>query len=249
MTGNGVRNLQCWTATNIGLVRDENQDEVDARNFGSRILAVVCDGMGGERSGSQASKIAIRELFDRFTAGYQQGMDAEQIRILLLSSVSAANSVIYTTARMDYRSYGMGTTCVAAFVEPGWISVVNVGDSRAYLVQNGGIRQLTQDHTVVNMLFQQGKICREDMAHHPQRNMLTRAVGVERVVRPDYYRIPYDKEFLLLLCSDGLSGCCREQEILSVIQYNAASDIPKALVDLALEKGGRDNISLAVITS
>ena len=205
--------------------------------------------MGGERSGSQASEIAMRELYDRFNAGYKPGLNAEEMRILLISSVSAANSVIYTTARMDYKSYGMGTTCVAAFVEPGWISLVNVGDSRAYLVEKGEIRLLTSDHTVVNMLLRQGKLKQSDVRTHPQRNMLTRAVGVERVVRPDYFHIPVGEEFLLLLCSDGLSGYCTEREISRLIRMTAIDELADALVDLALEKGGRDNISLAIINS
>jgi protein phosphatase len=241
--------LQCWTATNIGLIRDENQDRVDAREYDGHILAIVCDGMGGERSGSQASEIAMRELYDRFNAGYKPGLDAEKLRILLVSSVSAANSVIYTTARMDYKSHGMGTTCVAAYVEPGWLSIVNVGDSRAYLVQNGEMRQLTTDHTVVNMLLAQGKLATKEAKSHPQRNMLTKAVGVERVVKPDYYHIPIEEEFLLLLCSDGLSGCCTEKEIYEIIRTTAVDELPRALVDLALEHGGRDNISLAIVTN
>ena len=241
--------MQCWTATNIGLIRDENQDRVEAREYDGHILAIVCDGMGGERSGSQASEIAMRELYDRFNAGYKQGLDAEKLRVLLVSSVSAANSVIYTTARMDYKSHGMGTTCVAAYVEPGWLSIVNVGDSRAYLVQNGEMRQLTTDHTVVNMLMAQGKLATKEAKSHPQRNMLTRAVGVERVVKPDYYHIPIEEEFLLLLCSDGLSGCCTDKEICEIIRTTAVDELPQALVDLALEHGGRDNISLAIVTS
>ncbi len=240
--------MRCATATNIGLIRDENQDEVLAKEYDHYILAAVCDGMGGERSGSQASEIAVRELFDHFSAGYHAGMDSDEIRILLLSSISAANSVIYTTARMDYRSYGMGTTCVAAFVEPGYISIANVGDSRAYLIQKGVMSQITEDHTVVNMLYQQGKIQKEQMRQHPQRNMLTRAVGVERVIRPDYYRIPHEEEFLLLLCSDGLSSYCEEQEILNILNTCPFAEAPQALVDLALSKGGRDNISLALVT-
>ena len=241
--------MQCWTATNIGLIREENQDRVEAREYDGHILAIVCDGMGGERSGSQASEIAMRELYDRFNAGYKQGLDAEKLRVLLVSSVSAANSVIYTTARMDYKSHGMGTTCVAAYVEPGWLSIVNVGDSRAYLVQNGEMRQLTTDHTVVNMLMAQGKLASKEAKSHPQRNMLTRAVGVERVVKPDYYHIPIEDEFLLLLCSDGLSGCCTDKEIYELIRTTAVDELPQALVDLALEHGGRDNISLAIVTS
>ena len=233
----------------LGLIREENQDRVEAREYDGHILAIVCDGMGGERSGSQASEIAMREFYDRFNAGYKQELDAEKLRVLLVSSVSAANSVIYTTARMDYKSHGMGTTCVAAYVEPGWLSIVNVGDSRAYLVQNGEMRQLTTDHTVVNMLMAQGKLASKEAKSHPQRNMLTRAVGVERVVKPDYYHIPIEDEFLLLLCSDGLSGCCTDKEIYELIRTTAVDELPQALVDLALEHGGRDNISLAIVTS
>lgn len=240
--------MQCWTATNIGLIRNENQDRVEAREYNGCFLTVVCDGMGGERNGAQASDIAMREFFERFEAGYKKGLNTEELRILLTSSVSAANSVVYTTARMDFKSYGMGTTCVAAYTEPGWLSIVNVGDSRAYLIQGGEIRQLTSDHTVVNMLYMQGKIRREDMASHPQRNMLTRAVGVERVVRPDYYHIPVEDDFMLLLCSDGLSGYCSEREILEIISQTRRDELPQALVDLALGKGGRDNISLAIVT-
>lgn len=241
--------MHCWIATNIGLMRDENQDRVDAKEYDGNFLAIVCDGMGGERSGSQASETAVNEFFNRFNMDYKKGLTAEALRILLISSVSAANSVIYTKARLDYKSFGMGTTCVAAFAEPGFLSIVNVGDSRAYLIQDDTIRLLTKDHTVVNMLLAQGKIRRDEALNHPQRNMLTRAVGVERVVRPDFYRIPVGDEFLLLLCSDGLSGYCTEHEIIEAVRSHKIDELPKALVDMALEKGGRDNISLAIVTN
>ena len=241
--------MRCATATDVGLVRDENQDEVLAKDYHGRILTVLCDGMGGEKSGSLASRMAVDEFFDHFTAGYQEGMDVEQVRVLLLSSVSAANSVIYSSARMDYQNYGMGTTCVAAFAEPGWASIVNVGDSRAYLIENEKIRQITSDHTVVNQLYQDGKLALEDIHDHPMRNMLTKAVGVERVVKPDYYHVACQEDFRLLLCSDGLSSFCSEQELLDTILGNTFTRMPQALVNIALEKGGRDNISLAIITN
>ncbi|MDE5754897.1 MAG: protein phosphatase 2C domain-containing protein [Oscillospiraceae bacterium] len=231
------------------MIRDENQDEVLAKDYHGRILTVLCDGMGGEKSGSLASRMAVDEFFDHFTAGYQDGMDVEQVRVLLLSSVSAANSVIYSSARMDYQNYGMGTTCVAAFAEPGWVSIVNVGDSRAYLIENEKIRQITSDHTVVNQLYQDGKLALEDINDHPMRNMLTKAVGVERVVKPDYYHVACQEDFRLLLCSDGLSSFCSEQELLDTILGNTFTRMPQALVNIALEKGGRDNISLAIITN
>ncbi len=241
--------MRCATATDTGLIREENQDEVFAKDYRGCILAAVCDGMGGENCGKQASEMAVQEIFDHFSAGYQTGISSEELRALLLSSISAANSVIYTKSKMDYQSYGMGTTCVMAFAEPGWLSVASVGDSRAYLIEEHQIRQITNDHTVVNVLYQRGKISLEEMAVHPQRNMLTRAVGVERVVRPDYFRIPCKEDFMLLLCSDGLSGCCSEEEILDVMMTNHFAAMPQALVELALDKGGRDNISLAIITN
>ena len=131
--------------TNIGYLREENQDRVDARTYEDRILALVCDGMGGERSGSEASRLAAEVFFEHFEESYQTNMDPYAIRALLLSSVSAANSIIYTTAKMNYQNFGMGTTCVAAFLSDNGIAVVNVGDSRAYLYQSGQLTQLTKD--------------------------------------------------------------------------------------------------------
>lgn len=116
-------------------------------------------------------------------------MDAYSVRSLLLSSVSAANSVVYTTARMDYQNFGMGTTCVAAFVTAEYIAVANVGDSRAYLLTRETMEQVTTDHTVVHMLMETGQITEEEMETHPKRHMLMKAVGVERTVCPDFFRI------------------------------------------------------------
>ena len=221
--------------TNIGYLREENQDRVDARTYEDRILALVCDGMGGEKAGSCASQMTV--------------MDPYAIRALLLSSVSAANSIIYTTAKMNYQNFGMGTTCVAAFLSDNGIAVVNVGDSRAYLYQSGQLTQLTKDHNVVNLLLDQGEIQPEEAKTHPQRHMLTRAVGVERTVRPDYFEIHPEGAFKLLLCSDGLSGYCEEEEIQQILEQDLEAEaLADRLIALALEKGGRDNVSVAVVT-
>lgn len=240
--------MRCKIISEIGLVREENQDEARAKDYGPNILAVVCDGMGGERAGRQASVMAVREFFDHFDAGYHSRMNEAEIEVLMKSSVSAANSVIYTTARIDPASRGMGTTCVAAFIEPHCISVVNVGDSRAYFMENGGMEQITDDHSVVNMLYKSGKITKEQIMTHYQRNMLTKAVGIERSVVPDFFRIPHGDEFMLLLCSDGLSGYCSDTEILHIMKRKSFEEIPDALVDISMQKGGRDNITVAVIT-
>ena len=194
------------SGTDIGLKRDENQDAVRCEYFGHNVLAVVCDGMGGEKAGKEASTIAMEEFFQRFSDGYSESLDDEEIRKLLISSVSAANSVIYTKAKLDFNNFGMGTTCVAAFVTDKSAFIANVGDSRAYLiVENEGVFQITTDHNVASLLYEQGRITEEEMENHPQKHMLVRAVGVEKTVQTDTIIIDYEDKISLMLCSDGLS--------------------------------------------
>lgn len=234
--------------TDIGLRREENQDAVRCEYFGHNVLAVVCDGMGGERAGKEASEIAISEFFQRFSAGYTESLGDEEIRKLLIASVSAANSVIYTRARLDFKNFGMGTTCVAAFVKNKTAFIVNVGDSRAYLISDNGLSQITTDHNVSTLLFEQGKISEEEMETHPQRHMLVRAVGVEKTVLADTFILDYEDKISLLLCSDGLSGYCSDDEVYDVIVNAPFDSVSEELINLALSKGGRDNITVAVIS-
>ena len=234
--------------TDIGLKRDENQDMVKCEYFGESILAVVCDGMGGERAGREASSIAIEEFFQRFKEGYDVLLDDEEIRKLLIASISAANSVIYTKARFDYKNFGMGTTCVAAFVNERAAYIANVGDSRAYAITNTGLCQITEDHNMAALLYEQGKITEEELVNHPQKNMLIRAVGVEKTVLIDTFILDYEDTISLLLCSDGLSGYSSDDEIYDVIVDTPFECIAEELVKLAYSKGGRDNITVALIT-
>ena len=228
--------------TDIGLKRDENQDMVKCEYFGESILAVVCDGMGGERAGREASSIAIEEFFQRFKEGYDVLLE------LLIASISAANSVIYTKARFDYKNFGMGTTCVAAFVNERAAYIANVGDSRAYAITNTGLCQITEDHNMAALLYEQGKITEEELVNHPQKNMLIRAVGVEKTVLIDTFILEYEDTISLLLCSDGLSGYSSDDEIYDVIVDTPFECVAEELVKLAYSKGGRDNITVALIT-
>lgn len=235
--------------TDIGLKRDENQDAVRCEYFGHNVLAVVCDGMGGENSGKEASTIAMEEFFQRFSEGYKESLDDEEIRKLLISSVSAANSVIYTRAKLDFNNFGMGTTCVAVFVTDKSAFIANVGDSRAYLiVENEGVFQITTDHNVASLLYEQGRITEEELENHPQKHMLVRAVGVEQTVQADTFILDYEDKISLLLCSDGLSGYCTDDEIYNVIKDSDFDSVTQNLIDLALSKGGRDNVTVAVIS-
>ncbi len=236
------------SATDIGLMREENQDMVRVDNSLGNVLAVVCDGMGGERAGQEASRIAIREFFARFNEGFAPNLDTIAVRQLMTASISAANSVIYTTARMNYKNFGMGTTCVAAYIDSEYIYVVNIGDSRAYYMDEKGLHQITSDHTYVNQLLLEGKIEPEEVKTHPKRNMLTKAVGVEKILKPDFFRMKREEKFTILLCSDGLSGYCSDEEIYEIMKSTPLDEVSKALIDLALSKGGRDNITLAIVT-
>ncbi len=236
------------SGTDIGLKRDENQDAVRCEYFGHNVLAVVCDGMGGEKAGKEASTIAMEEFFQRFSDGYSESLDDEEIRKLLISSVSAANSVIYTKAKLDFNNFGMGTTCVAAFVNSKSAFIANVGDSRAYLiVKNEGVFRITTDHIVASLLYEQGRITEEEMENHPQKHMLVRAVGVEKTVQTDTFIIDYEDKISLLLCSDGLSGYCTDDEIYDVIMNTDFDSVTVEVINLALSKVARDNATVAVI--
>jgi len=235
-------------ATDIGLVREENQDTVRCEYFGHNVLAVICDGMGGERAGKDASNLAIDEVFHRFSEGYSESLDDDGITKLLESSISAANTVINTKARLDIKNFGMGTTCVAVYVNESTVFVANVGDSRAYFITDDGLFQLTTDHNVAEYLYRQGKITAEEMRVHPQRHMLMRAVGVEKTVIVDTCLVDYNNKVSLLLCSDGLSGYCSDDEIYEVVRSADEDDVATELINLALEKGGRDNVTVAVIS-
>lgn len=235
--------------TDIGLRREENQDSVRCEYFGHNVLAVVCDGMGGERAGKEASEIAINEFFQRFRDGYKENLSSDDIRKLMISSVSAANSVIYTKARLDFTNFGMGTTCVAVFINSDAAYIANVGDSRAYVITQDGLYQVTADHNVAAVLYEHGEITEDELQTHPQRHMLTRAVGVDKTVLTDTFILKYTDSINVLLCSDGLSGYCSDDEIFETIQSSTFDNCVDSLIKIALEKGGRDNVTVALVSN
>ncbi len=238
--------MKFTSASDIGLVRSENQDNVYVSEMNGSVFAVLCDGMGGERSGREASEIAVRTMVSTFSELYDNDNEKD-IKNMLLLSLFAANSAIYEEASDNPEKMGMGTTCVAAFVTDEIIHIVNVGDSRAYIYNSSEMKKVTNDHTVVNKLVSQGKITPEEAKSHPHRNMLLKAVGVEPYVIPDYFRIQIPENFRLLLCSDGLSGFCSSEEIENVLKNNSFENLSDEFIRLAISKGGRDNITVAVI--
>lgn len=236
--------------SDMGRVRNENQDKICAGFLSENAaLAVVCDGMGGEASGSVASDLAANQIYRRISEGYQQGMNPNSIRNLMVTAVQAANSIVYEKSCDDIEKNGMGTTCVAVLVEDKTAYIVNVGDSRAYMMDGDGIRQISDDHTYVNELYKHGEITFEEMQNHKMKYIITRAVGVEPKVEADYFEVEETGNFAVFLCTDGLTAYCHPQLIYeSVFNKNLDKGVSD-LIDYCNACGGKDNISAAVIAN
>lgn len=241
--------MNITSKTDIGLKREENQDRAWYGQLGSdAVLAIVCDGMGGENAGSVASELAVRLFVDKIKAGFHDSMEETGIRNLMIGSILSTNAAIYEKACQNADMTGMGTTCVAVIVYRSRAYIINIGDSRAYWVCGDRIEQITKDHTMVRMLVDQGKLEERDIKQHPQRNFITRAVGAEATVSADYFEIELCEQDLLLLCSDGLSSYCEEDRILSIIRENELERASELLVAYANEQGGYDNVTVVLLS-
>ncbi|MCL2036229.1 MAG: Stp1/IreP family PP2C-type Ser/Thr phosphatase [Oscillospiraceae bacterium] len=243
-----------YSKTDIGNKRPENQDRVWTDLLGERTCAVVlCDGMGGENAGSRASQLTVEAVSERFKRGFREcqtdedGVNRNMIRNLMVSAVSAANSMVYDEASSDKNKYGMGTTCVAAIVHSDTAYIVNVGDSRAYHIFDDNIQQITKDHTYVRTLIEDGEITEEESRYHPGRNAITKAIGAEHIITPDYFEIELSAGSILLLCSDGLHSYGSDAEIAEIIVNNPKNKACDLLIDYGLVKDGRDNITVALV--
>lgn len=240
--------MKCYYKTDIGLVRSENQDRVWAETLGEDAVAViVCDGMGGENAGSVASQMTVDFMADRLRKGFRENLSRNYIRNLLITSVTAANSLVYDKATKEPDKAGMGTTCVGGIIYGSRAYLINVGDSRAYYLYGDAMQQLTKDHTYVRKLIDRGEITEEESKTHPDRNKITRAVGAERSITPDYFEIDLEEESMLLFCSDGLHSYGEDTEIAEITVTNPIGKVCDLLIDYALGNGGRDNVSVAVV--
>jgi protein phosphatase len=227
-----------WASgTHMGRVRTNNEDALHPQTSGSSrdtSLFAVADGMGGHVAGEVASSKAIE------VATSSKGPLAERIH--------AANDAIIEAAREDRSLLGMGTTITMAEIEPdGTATIGHVGDSRAYLLHDGSLEQLTEDHTIVAEYLAAGKIKPEDIANHPQRSMITRALGLERDIEVDTFTRHLIAGDRLLLCTDGLNSMVSDQRIERYLQAPTPDDAVWDLIEAANAAGGHDNVSLIVI--
>lgn len=243
--------MEYFGLTDKGRVRPTNQDiyQIEAREENQTALLVVCDGMGGANAGNVASRFAAQVFTESIKAELTRPLDAKERQELMAHALEEANQTVFSLAGRQPEFRGMGTTLVAALVQGGEATILNVGDSRAYLFDGETLRQLTEDHSYVEEMRRQGRITAEVARTHPQKNLITRAVGVEPAVEGDLFEVALRKNEVLLLCSDGLSGMAEDQQIAAAIKNAKTLALAgDALLNLALEGGGRDNITVALFT-
>lgn len=246
--------MKVFGLSDKGKVREENQDcfLVERCPEQDCFIAVLCDGMGGAAAGGLASEISVRSFVSRV---YEKLLanpgKAEDYRTLLKNCCSETNAVTFDTSRSSEEYRGMGTTLVGGVIKSrGNGYLINVGDSRAYLLQpkKDKIRQITRDHSLVQELVRFGAITPEEARLHPQRNVITRAVGTEGQVDADYYEFRLGPGELLLLCSDGLSNMLTDEEILAAAKAEREPEpLCRRLMEQALARGARDNVTVVAL--
>lgn len=242
--------MQYWGLTDPGCVRAQNQDAYHMESLDrGTVLAVVCDGMGGAKSGNVASTLAMDVFVQEVKRSYNPSMDWEAADQMLRSAVKLANFTVYDQAMQFEEFTGMGTTMVAALIRGREVTVVNVGDSRAYVCDRDGIKQLTTDHSLVQMMVDRGELTPELARTYPGKNFITRAIGTEPVVDCDLFHHKVDRGDYMLLCSDGLSNMMDAQEILFEVVHGFNKQLCcQRLTDIAKNRGGPDNITSILIS-
>ena len=241
--------MQCWGLTDPGCVRKQNQDTYQIQKLDrNTVVCVVCDGMGGAKSGNVASSLAADVFIQEVQRSWHGNMDREKTDQVLRSAVKLANFTVFDQARQFAEFEGMGTTMVAVLVHGRRVTVVNVGDSRAYSVDADGIQQITRDHSVVQMMVDRGELTADEARNYPGRNLITRAVGTEPTVESDIFAIWVERGEALLLSSDGLHDTVEDQEILFEVVHGVNNDnCCQRLLDIAKNRGAPDNVTSVLI--
>ncbi len=241
--------MEAWGLTDPGNVREQNQDAFQITKIGENtLLCVVCDGMGGAKSGNVASKLASEVFSEEIKRSFSPEMTPEEAERVLRSAATLANISVYEHSQLSEEYSGMGTTLVAALLYDRATLVINIGDSRAYHIHPDGVRRITTDHSVVELMVQRGELTHEQAKTHPSKNLITRAVGTTPQVYADVFHVEMRKNDCLLLCSDGLSNEMADQEILFEVVHGARKDdCCQRLLEIAKERGAPDNVTSILI--
>ena len=241
--------MQYWGITDPGCARTQNQDAYQIEMLDKNtLLCVVCDGMGGAKSGNVASSLAVDVFTQEIKRSWIPDMNPEVVDQMLESAVKLANFTVYDQAQQIADFAGMGTTLVAALIQKKQITVVNVGDSRAYCVTQEGVEQLTTDHSLVQMMIQRGELSPDMAKNYPGKNLITRAIGTETVVSCDIFHRRVTGGEAFLLCTDGLSNIVDEQEILfETVHGNEKESTCQRLMAIAKNRGAPDNVTCVMV--
>ncbi|NMA95624.1 MAG: Stp1/IreP family PP2C-type Ser/Thr phosphatase [Clostridiales bacterium] len=235
--------------SHVGKVRKNNEDSyyIPSNKYGIENLFMVADGMGGHNAGDVASKMLVREIADYFKLNIDKVNKSREIKELMLDAVHHANKIVYDCSLSDERYEGMGTTLTMAYFFGPKLCIAHVGDSRAYVIYKDSIEQITKDHSLVQDLLENGSITEEEIDNHPQRNVITRALGTDEEVKIDYYERKIDEKYIILLCTDGLINHVTSQEIIDISKESKdLSELARRLTIEALDDGGTDNITVIV---
>ncbi len=233
--------------TDKGNLRSGNEDSLFV--MPQQHLYIVADGVGGHNSGELASRMAVGYIAQYAAMNPVSAVESKkELKKYFRDCFSGANELIHNKSLEEEGNNGMATTTVLCYLDAGDCYVVNVGDSRAYLVRDGVMRQLTEDHTLVQDMLRSGLLTKEEAMTHPDRNMITKAIGGESTIEPDFYRFRTYPGDVILLCTDGLYGEVSADRILEMAcSHSSMHKLAKALVDAANEAGGKDNISVVCI--
>ncbi len=235
--------------TDTGSVRSNNQDSYAAGELSSSVAwAVVCDGMGGASGGNIASSTAVKIISERITSSYKDSMSRSSIKNMLTSAIAAANIEVFDESRSDEALAGMGTTVVAAIIADDSVYVAHAGDSRAYILSNGSLNQITKDHSFVQEMVDRGRLTPDEAKDDPRKNIITRALGVNDELRVDFCEEFINKDDVVLICTDGLTNYVTVDEIVALISDGDFNSFAERLINRANENGGGDNITVVTMS-
>lgn len=237
--------METYCQTDVGLKRNSNQDFVyasDQKIGRLPSLLIVADGMGGHAAGDLASRVCVETAVSSI-----EGSGQTETIPILAEAVQKANRAVLKKAAEKPEYAGMGTTIVAAVIDGNTLYVANVGDSRLYLIDDDRIDQITLDHSLVAEMVRSGRISPEQMRNHPEKNIITRAVGGEENVEVDFFDVGLHKGDVVLLCSDGLTNMVEDEQIFRIVRREKTlRDAGQKLISAANSAGGRDNISVVL---
>lgn len=242
--------MKIYSGTDRGRVRESNQDSFAAAYLSdTAAFAVVCDGMGGANGGNVASAIAVKTISESFTRNFRSNMSDNSIRMLMESAIATANSAVLSAAVKNPDYKGMGTTVVATFIDGDHVTLAHLGDSRAYLYVNGELTLLTHDHSVIQSMIDNGQLSEAQAKYHPNKNVITRALGVSKNIDIEFNDLTLQPGDILLLCTDGLTNYVEKDRLAFLLANTEAQNLPDTFIQAANSSGGGDNITAVILVN